>query len=281
VAELLAIHPDFEEKIIGLGVSIGGHVDIATGEVRFSPYLGWSQRVPLAQRLRQATGLSLVVVENDVKALAGAQQWFGRGNAYRRFAVVKVGRGIGCGLVINNELERGKSGLAGELGHIPLEPHGELCICGNRGCLQTVAGGDAIVQELRRAGRSDVQDVLAAAALLRSGDPIARQVFQRAGEALGRGLATVLNLLNLEAIFLCGNLAVITSGVYLDAARQSLASHAFSTAADDCELWIEERTDELEARGAASMVFDHLVDLRDRGAEKNSLAGQDFTASSA
>jgi predicted NBD/HSP70 family sugar kinase len=266
--ELLAIRPEFKQKAIGLGVSIGGHVDGGTGEVRYSPHFGWGETVPLAGRLRDATGLSLVVLENDVNALAGAQQWFGRGGDYQRFAVVKIGSGIGCGLFINNELERGTSGLAGELGHIPLERDGEQCKCKKRGCLQTVAGGDAIVQALRRKGHPEVADVQSAAALLHDGDQIARQVFQNAGEALGRGLATLLNLLNLEAIGLCGEAALLGSGVYLDATRDSLRRHAFSTAADDCDLWVEERTDELEARGAASMVFDHLVDIRERTPEQ-------------
>jgi predicted NBD/HSP70 family sugar kinase len=266
-AELLAIRPEFKERAIGLGVSIGGHVDGETGEVRYSPHFDWDETVPLAERLRAATDLSLVVLENDVNALAGAQQWFGRGGNYQRFAVVKIGSGIGCGLFINNELERGTSGLAGELGHIPLERDGEPCKCGKRGCLQTVAGGDAIMQALRREGRLEVADVQAAGALVEGGDRVARQVFQQAGEALGRGLATLLNLLNLQAIGLCGEAALLSSGVYLDAVRASLRQHAFSTAADDCDLWIEERTDELEARGAASMVFDHLVDVRERTTE--------------
>jgi hypothetical protein len=118
-------------------------------------------------------------------------------------AVVKIGSGIGCGLFINNELERGNSGLAGELGHIPSEPEGQRCSCGNRGCLQTLAGSDAIVGALQQAGRTDVQDIAAAAGLVHGGDRTAREVFQRAGEALGRGLATLLKGLNLEAIGLC------------------------------------------------------------------------------
>jgi predicted NBD/HSP70 family sugar kinase len=266
-AELLAIRPEFRAKAIGLGVSIGGHVNGETGEVRYSPHFGWSQTIPLARLLREATGLDQVVLENDVNALAGAQQWFGRGGSYQRFAVVKIGSGIGCGLFINNELERGKSGLAGELGHIPSEPEGQRCSCGNRGCLQTVAGSDAIVAALHQAGRTDVQDITAAAGLVHGGDRTAREVFQRAGEALGRGLATLLNLLNLEAIGLCGEPAILSSGVYLDSVRDTLGRRAFSTAADDCDLWIEERTDELEARGAASVVFDHLVDLRPPAAD--------------
>jgi predicted NBD/HSP70 family sugar kinase len=266
-AELLAIRPEFRAKAIGLGVSIGGHVNGETGEVRYSPHFGWNRTIPLAQHLREATSMNLVVLENDVNALAGAQQWFGRGGRYQRFAVVKIGSGIGCGLFINSELERGKSGLAGELGHIPSEPEGERCTCGKRGCLQTVAGSDAIVRALQGAGQSEIRDIQAAAGLVLGGDRMAREVFHRAGEALGRGLATLLNLLNLEAIGLCGEPAILSSGVYLDTVREALGRHAFSTAADDCDLWIEERTDELEARGAASMVFDHLVDLREPATE--------------
>jgi predicted NBD/HSP70 family sugar kinase len=127
-------------------------------------------------------------------------------------AVVKIGSGIGCGLFINNELERGNSGLAGELGHIPSEPEGQRCSCGNRGCLQTLAGSDAIVGALQQAGRTDVQDIAAAAGLVHGGDRTAREVFQRAGEALGRGLATLLKGLNLEAIGLCGEPAILSSG---------------------------------------------------------------------
>jgi predicted NBD/HSP70 family sugar kinase len=153
-------------------------------------------------------------------------------------AVVKIGSGIGCGLFINNELERGNSGLAGELGHIPSEPEGQRCSCGNRGCLQTLAGSDAIVGALQQAGRTDVQDIAAAAGLVYGGDRTAREVFQRAGEALGRGLATLLKGLNLEAIGLCGEPAILSSGVYLDTVRDTLGRRPFSTAADDYDLWI-------------------------------------------
>jgi predicted NBD/HSP70 family sugar kinase len=259
--ELLDARRDLDGKVLGLGVSIGGHVDGEAGVVRFSPDLGWSGEVPLAERLKAASGFEVVVVENDVNVLVDAEQWSGTAGRYRRFAVVKVGTGIGCGLSLHRGLERGATGAAGELGHVPFERNGRRCVCGNRGCLQTVASADAIVQAIRERGERAVDTIDAAADLARGGDQLARRSFERAGRALGIGLAVLLNLVNLEAVILCGDAALLKYEPYIDATRGSLHRHAFSTTADDCDLLIESRTDELEARGAASMALGRFADL--------------------
>jgi len=90
----------------------------------------------------------------------------------------------------------------------------------------------------------------------KSGNELAARSFERAGEALGIGLATLLNIVNLEAVILCGDASLLAYDSYVGAARRSLAAHAFSTTAEDCDLLIEVRTDELEAQGAASMALD-------------------------
>jgi predicted NBD/HSP70 family sugar kinase len=247
--------------VLGLGVSIGGHVDGEAGVVRFSPDLGWSGEVRLAERLKASTGFEVVVVENDVNVLVDAEQWSGTAGRYRRFAVVKVGTGIGCGLSLHRGLERGATGAAGELGHVPFQRNGERCVCGNRGCLQTVASADAIVRVIRERGEHAVDTIEVAADLARGGDQLARRSFERAGRALGIGLAILLNLVNLEAVILCGDAALLKYEPYIDATRASLERHAFSTTAEDCDLLLESRTDELEARGAASMALGRSADL--------------------
>jgi predicted NBD/HSP70 family sugar kinase len=259
--ELLEARRDLDGRVLGLGVSIGGHVDGEAGIVRFSPDLAWSGEAPLAALLKAATGFEVVVVENDVNVLVDAEQWSGTAGRYRRFAVVKVGTGIGCGLSLHRGLERGATGAAGELGHVPFERNGRRCICGNRGCLQTVASADAIVRAIREQGEQAVATIDAAADLARSGDQLARRSFERAGKALGIGLAILLNLVNLEAVILCGDAALLKYEPYIDATRASLHRHAFSTTADDCDLLIESRTDELEAGGAASMALGRFADL--------------------
>jgi predicted NBD/HSP70 family sugar kinase len=259
--DLLEARPDLDGQVLGLGVSIGGHVDGEAGVVRFSPDLAWSGEVPLAALLKAATGFEVVVVENDVNVLVDAEQWSGTAGRYRRFAVVKVGTGIGSGLSLHRGLERGATGAAGELGHVPFERNGLQCVCGNRGCLQTVASADAIIGAIRERGEQAVDTIDAAADLARGGDQFARKSFERSGRALGIGLAILLNLVNLEAVILCGDAALLKYEPYIESTRASLGRHAFSSTADDCDLLIESRTDELEARGAASMALGRFADL--------------------
>ena len=255
VGELAAARPDLRDQILGVGVSIGGHVDREAGLVRFSPGLGWTEDVRLADLLKQETGFD-AIVENDVNVLVDAEQWSGAADRYGRFAIVKIGHGIGCGLSLHRGLERGATGAAGELGHIPYERDGRHCVCGKRGCLQTVASSDAILRFISEWGGQVPPTIDAAIQEAKGGNELAARSFERAGEALGIGLATLLNIVNLEAVILCGDASLLAYDSYVGAARRSLAAHAFSTTAEDCDLLIEVRTDELEAQGAASMALD-------------------------
>jgi predicted NBD/HSP70 family sugar kinase/biotin operon repressor len=253
--ELLGARPRFRARAEGLGVGLGGHVDERSGTLRYSPLLGWRD-VPLARMLEEATGLP-TVVENDVNALAVAEQWFGAGKDVPNFAVVTVGAGVGCGLVLDNDLFLGATGMAGELGHVAVVPDGEPCRCGNRGCLETVASDDAILKAVR-AGGARAATIAEAAALAREGDAAARRAFARAGEALGRGIAALLNLVNPARIVLSGE-GVVASDLLLESLRLSLERHAFSSVAGDCEIVTRPLADETWARGAAANVLRHLI----------------------
>lgn len=271
VAELRTLRPDLDEQFLGVGVSVGGHVNGPAGEVVLCPQLGWTKPVRLAERLRKTTGLNTVMVENDVNALAVGAHFFGdvagskshgHQGSSTSFAVVRLGTGIGVGLVLGAELYRGPTGSAGELGHFPIEEGGQQCICGNHGCLETVAGSGAVLRALNKE-RDEMQTVRTideAADLVKKGDQAAHDAFEKAGEALGRGLAGLVNLLNLRLVILCGEPAMLACEPYIGQSRRSFADRAFSTAAKDCELRLERRTRQLEARGAASMVFESLVD---------------------
>ena len=262
VDELWRIRPGVGERVVGIGVTVGGHVDGRSGTVLHSPNLHWNDVVPLAHLLRQAVGIEVVEVENDVNALAVAEEAFGAGLHSEHFAVITVDLdGVGAGLILNHELYRGVGGLAGELGHIP-DRGDELCRCQNHGCLETQAGGDVIVKRVREAGRPGVSNLDEAAALARQGDQIAWNAFERAGEALGRGLASIVNVLNLGLFIIHTEPAVLeVNGPYRTAALRTLQARAFSTAAASCKILWRRRTDELEGRGAASMAFHQLADM--------------------
>ena len=271
VTALRSLHADLEEQFLGIGISVGGHVNGRAGEVMRSPQLGWETPVPLANLLRLATGLNTVVVENDVNALAMGALFFGDVTpstpreddveAPSTFAVVSLRTGIGVGLVFKAELYRGVSGGAGELGHFPIVKAGQQCICGKRGCLETIAGGAAILRALNaRRGGNEIKTVGDAAALVEQGDQAAHDAFAAAGDALGRGLAGLVNLLNLPLVILCGEPAMLTCEPYISHVRLAFEHEAFSTTASDCSLRLELRTRQLEARGAASIVFEDLAD---------------------
>jgi predicted NBD/HSP70 family sugar kinase len=265
VAKLLALHPELESPV-GLGVEVIGQVDGRSGLVQRSHRMGWNAPVPLAELLERATG-HRTLVEHDTKALALAEQMFGFGQGRRSFAVVTAGLGVGAGLVINHALWRGQSGTAGELGHLSVEAGGRSCGCGNRGCLETMAGSDGILQTIREQGRHDVPDIEAALRLVREGDEGARRAFEDAGTFLGVGLSWLVNLLDLELVIVHADETLLDSGAYLPAARRSFEMHGFYEAARRCELRIGARDNPLGARSAGSMVFrllpDRLAELGD------------------
>lgn len=256
---LLAEAGGAADGVLGIGVGVSGHVDSPAGICRYSALLDW-RKVDVAGPLSAATGLP-VVVNNDVNTLVVAERWFGGGREVDSFAVVTIGSGIGCGLLLNGSLFSGASGMAGELGHLPLDPDGPRCSCGRRGCLEALASSGAVLARLRRQGVSDLDDIAAAARLARGGGPraeAARAAFAAAGDALGRGLAGLCNLLNLEKIIIAGE-GVVDHDLFGPAMDAAMERHAFSEAARDCVVGIDPVTDDLWARGAACLVINETV----------------------
>lgn len=247
IYELLAAQPGARERLLGVGVGLGGHVDTARGRCVRSGILGWDD-VDIAQPLSAALGMP-TLVSNNVNALVVAEHWFGSGRDSDCFAVVTVGPGVGCGLLLGGELHHGISGQAGELGHTPLQPDGPLCTCGNRGCLEAAASDAAILAQIP--GCASIEE---ARRLARGGSPTAVAAFAAMGEALGRGLAVLCNLLNLEKIVLTGEGAVAYD-LFGPACEESWRRHSFSTTARDCTLVVDTADDDLWARGAACLVI--------------------------
>ncbi|MER5294480.1 ROK family transcriptional regulator [Streptomyces pharetrae] len=256
---LLAEAPEAADRVLGLGVGVSGHVDSQAGVCRYSALLDWN-KVDVAGPLRESTGLP-VVVNNDVNTLVVAERWFGQGRDVDSFAVVTVGPGIGCGLLLDGALFSGATGLAGELGHLPLDPVGPMCSCGRRGCLEALAGDRAVLRHLQDAGVS-CAGITEAMELARSGSgaaqTVARSAFSEAGTALGRGLAGMCNLLNLQKVIIAGEGAV-AHDLFGPAMSQALQAHAFSTAAHDCAIHVDPVHHDLWARGAACLVIQDAV----------------------
>jgi len=259
VSELLASRPELDEPL-GLGVEVSGQVDVRSGIVHRSHRMRWWEPVPLAELLEEATGYR-TLVEHDTKALVLAEQMFGSGQGRRSFAVVTAGSGIGTGLVINHNLWRGVSGTAGELGHLVMDPRGRPCSCGRKGCLETMAGSEGILQTIREQNRSeDVSDIEGALRLVHREDEGARRAFEEAGAVLGLGLSWLTNLLDLELVIVHADPPLLESDAYVPAARRSFEMNSFHDLDERPALRFQPRDDWLGARSAGSMVFRLLPD---------------------
>jgi predicted NBD/HSP70 family sugar kinase len=193
-----------------------------------------------------------VMVDNDANLGALAEAAFGAGRDAGDLIYLKVSSGIGAGLILNGRLYRGSHGLAGELGHVLVDPDGIVCRCGNRGCLETVAATGALVDLLRRSHGEDltVQDMLTAA---RGGDVGCRRVIQDAGRALGQVVATLLNVLNPELLVVGGDLAA-AGDLLLDGVRESVGRAALPEASRGAEVVAGVLGDRAQVLGALALV---------------------------
>ncbi|MEU1168440.1 ROK family protein, partial [Streptomyces sp. NPDC005921] len=241
--------------VLGLGIAVSGDVDRAEGVVRYSPFLDWRD-VALAELAAMTTGLP-VVVDNDVRALTVAEQWFGAGVGLSDFAVVTVGAGIGCGLVVHGQVVSGAHGVAGEIGHVPIDPAGPLCHCGNRGCVEAIAGDAAIVARMREVTGRQVTDSADAVALAHEGVPGAREVYAHAGAAIGRGIATVANLFGPERVIISGE-GLAASDLFAEQILDSFTAAAFGSAAQ-CDVQTRPLPFEEWARGAAAAAIQSFI----------------------
>lgn len=202
------------EMVRSLGIGAPSPLLPEEGVLYNASNLGWRD-VPLKEILEKRTGLK-VWLENDANAAAWGEKWFGAGKGYKDLIYITISTGIGGGIILENRIYRGSSGSAGEFGHIPVREGGLLCGCGNRGCLETVASGPALVKKARLlslekktlmkelAGeieRIDGKIVLEAA---RKGDISALGLYREMGEILGNSLAGIATIFNPQAILLGG-----------------------------------------------------------------------------
>lgn len=195
---------EMEGHLLGVGVGVPGAVNAQDSGLVSAPTLGWVD-AQVGPMLRSRLGLP-VLVENDVNTLAVADRLYGAGQRYSTYMVVTIGRGIGCGVVVDGSVYRGAFGGAGEIGHLPVVySGGALCGCGSNGCLEAYVGDDALVRIAQDRGvlgaGSTIEDLLAAA---RGGHPGATGVYQEAARTLGAALSGVVHTLDPEVVILSG-----------------------------------------------------------------------------
>jgi glucokinase-like ROK family protein len=219
VAKLRTQVPD--RRLLGAGVGVPGPVDFDRGVPVSPPIMpGWD-RFPVRDTLARAIGLP-VVLDNDVNLMALGEMHAGVADRVDSFLFVKIGTGIGCGIVVHRELYRGVDGCAGDIGHIQAEDTGPVCACGNIACLEAFFGGAALARDglaAAQSGRSPVlatmleergtvtaADVADAAA---QGDAISTALFRAGGQRLGEVLASLVSFFNPGMLVIGGQVASV------------------------------------------------------------------------
>jgi glucokinase len=206
--------------VVAAAVVVPGAVDVATGTARYAANIGWHD-VPLRDLLTADLGIP-VAVEHDVRAAGLAERMLGRARGVADGLIVVVGTGIAGVVVSGGVAVRGDADLAGEIGHVPVHPEGEVCACGQRGCLETYASAAAIARRYRARGGALAEASAREIAAARGSDPVAAQVWDEATEALGIALASYTMLLDPQLVVLAGGLATAGAAL-LDPVRAALA----------------------------------------------------------
>ncbi len=245
--------------VVGIGIGAPGLIE--NGVVRCSPNLpGWKE-VPLQKLLEEALALP-VSLENDANAVAYGEKSSGAGKGFNSLVCITLGTGVGGGLILNGKIWRGAFGMAGEVGHMVVEPEGLQCSCGNRGCLETYASATGLVRAAREAiNKGDAvwdidnltTEMLDAAA--RGGDRAAASLFASAGRYLGIGIASLLHILNPEAVILGGG---VSKGwdLFYPSMNEEIGKRCFSEIVDRTKILPASLGDSAGMLGAARLAFE-------------------------
>lgn len=262
-----------EGQLLGVGVGIPGSVDTQGSGIVDAPTLGWSD-AQVGPMLRAALGVP-VLVDNDVNTLATAERIYGVGRHHSSYLVLTIGRGIGCGIVIDGNIYRGANGGAGEIGHIPVSDDGPDCACGARGCLEAIIGDVALVTEAIAQGvvgqGGTTVDLLNAA---RSNNVAALAIYRNAGAQLGRALAGIIHTLDPEVIVILGE-GVGAWSFWEQGFEQSFRRHLMPSRRG-IPFVVEPWTEDQWALGAASLVLGTPFDASGNAGEQGRLVRARF-----
>lgn len=255
-----------DSHIVGVGVAVPGLVG-TDGVLRRVPNLpGW-EGVPVAEIVQTslAMPIEITLVDNEANLAALAEHWYSEADVGNDFVRVSGEIGVGAGIVTGGELWRGVNGLSGELGHVTIDPDGPVCSCGARGCLEQIAGQEALLREAGASGSAGtalgvpdgpISELLERA---RGGDPRTLAALSRGGSALGTALSSLVNVLDIPTIVLGGLYAEVAPWIS-EAVATELRERAVGYQRAGVRLVVSQLGAEAAVRGAAGLVIRRIID---------------------
>lgn len=239
--DILKKHELTASSLSAIGLGVPGPIDSEAGMVFAPPIMpGWDG-YPIQANLEEKWNLP-VSLNNDAELGAIGEWAYGAGRGENFLAYIKVGTGIGAGILLNGQIYRGATGSAGEIGHLTIEENGPRCECGNAGCLEALAGGRAIARQAKEAIRKGKRTLLASlgpieeitardvASAARRGDLVAQEIISRAGSYLGIAIAGLVNLFNPRMIVVGGGVAQV-GDLLLQPIRDTVARRSIQASA--------------------------------------------------
>jgi len=276
IRELLKKSALESRDLISIGIGVPGPVDFASGQLVNPPLMPEWDAYSIRDDLR-VDHRAPVFVDNDVNLMALGELWRMQ-RSLQNFLVIKVGTGIGCGIVCHGEVYRGANGSAGDVGHICVDPAGPRCHCGNLGCVETMAAGPAVARAateaatsgqsqllrrvLKQVGALRLQDVAQAS---RAGDVAANAILQRAGALIGQMLASVVNFYNPSHVFIGGGIQRV-GPLFLAAVRQSVYHRSLALSTRHLEIQYAPLGERGGLIGAGVLAMQESLKLREAAA---------------
>jgi glucokinase-like ROK family protein len=263
-------------QILGIGVGVPGPVDFARGVLVAPPLMPDWQDFPIRDFFKEFFPSVYVVVDNDVNIMALGEQRAGDGANVDHFIFIKIGTGIGAGIISNGKIHRGSDGCAGDIGHVCVDKDGPICRCGNTGCLEAMAAGPAIVEKAMQAAQNGSSPLLSQMrkanggilrpedvnAACREADQAALEIIRSSGQMVGDVLATLVNFFNPSHIFIGGGIANFGNHL-LVAIRQAVLRRSLPLATTRLSINFSRAGADTGITGAVALASEYLFMVED------------------
>jgi glucokinase-like ROK family protein len=260
-----------ENPVLGIGIGSPGLMNAEDGIVRTAVNLDWHD-LPLGDLLEERYDLP-VYIANDCQVAAIAELTFGGSKTALNLILVKIGRGIGAGIIFNRQLFYGDGFVAGEIGHIEIVENGEPCLCGRYGCLETLASSQYLARQVRKLASTDSEanihqfiDTLddintnTICQAYQTGDPAIAAIIHEIGLTVGKAMKYVVGALNIHRVVIAGSLARFGNGL-IDPIQEQMNKGILSGQFPEIQLEVSELGDDIVILGAAAMLLNRELGL--------------------
>jgi glucokinase-like ROK family protein len=267
-------HPN---QILGIGVGVPGPVDFARGVLVAPPLMPDWENFSIRDFFQHTFQSAYVVVDNDVNIMALGELHAGDGNGVDHFIFVKIGTGIGAGIISNGKIHRGNAGCAGDIGHICVDKQGPICSCGNAGCLEAMAAGPAIAEKAMQVAKNGSSPLLSQMmeanggvirpedvnSACREGDQAALEIIRASGQMIGDVLAGLVNFFNPSYIFIGGGVTNFGNHL-LVSIRRAVLERSLPLATRDLAINFSRMGPEVGVTGAVALAREYLFVVDDQ-----------------